>query len=170
MSRAYRVSWQRASAVVTAEDRLCMELDLLPILPEGEMEALLREALEEAGWRGEGRDLVTELRGAELRLEQGTITATLSETQRVEGRGTSKATAKAQAEARKETTQARMAADVTATLAGLEADIRGALEAVVQRTYVRALERKAARMGEVVSVVESTAEDGTTETTIRVKV
>ena len=174
MSRGYRVSWRPpvrdATRDIDAEDRLHLRVELMPILDDAEMSALLREQLEARGWRPSGDDLVCERDGAEVRLSGGEVVATLRETAQVVGQGRSDHEASEAAKERAEVSAPRLREQVTRRLTAIERGLRGDLDAVVQRVYVEALKRKAGRMGEVEAIDERTGTDGELELTIRVKV
>lgn len=174
MSRGYRVSWRppvrRATRDIDAEDRLHLRVELMPILDEGEMGALLRAELEAGDWSARGDDLVCERSGAEVRLTDGEVVAQLKGAATVTGSGRTDQEARAAATSKVEDTERRLKRDVTRRLTGVERDLRGELDGVIQRVYIEALKRKAARMGDVESIVERTGEDGELELTIRVKV
>ncbi len=174
MSRGYRVSWRppvrRASRDIDAEDRLHLRVELMPILDEGEMAALLRAELEAGDWSVSGDDLVCERDGADVRLSGGEVVASVRDRVTVTGSGRTDHEAGIAAEARVEGTERDLKRAVTRRLTGLEKDLRGELDRVVQRVYIEALKRKAARMGDVESIDERTGEDGELELTIRVKV
>ncbi len=154
---------------MTAEDRLRMELDLLPILPPAEMEGLLRDALERGGWSRRGDGVVTTRGGAEVRVEDGVVTATLAGRRQVTAQGSSVAAAEQAAKAQAAGTREALEAEITRKLTKVEAELRGELECAVQRVYVEALKKKAAQMGEVEHTDER-VEDGEVTLTIRVKV
>ncbi|MEZ4466645.1 MAG: hypothetical protein R3F60_22660 [bacterium] len=180
MSRGYRIRWREAVTRVTergtvaASDRLELGVELLPILPEAEMVALLREALCDDGWSPSADGgLVRQLPGgAEARLAADGRSVQL----RIEGTRAVQATADTQVEAQQALSRnevaarERLAAELAQRLDRAEADLQGSLADHVQRIYVRALKEKAARLGEVTSIDERTDEAGGLELTIKVKV
>jgi hypothetical protein len=171
MSRAYRVTWVAAARTVTASDRIRMDVDLLDILPEGDMSSLLREQLKADGWKDHGGELV---------LDEGDVRATLSrdgktielthEAERaVNVRSATKQEAERQADAAATAAEEDLKARAAERLARVEPVIREKLGKSLQRVYVEALRRKAQSLGEVESMQESVSGDGELEVVIKVK-
>jgi hypothetical protein len=174
MSRAYRVEWVVVGRNVSTRDEVKMSVSLLGILPEGEMVALLRSELEQAGWtalpdgemqRDGGKDGVS----VRLAADGKTVTLSLKEQREVQARGTDKDSAKQNLESAGQSAEDQMKAQIGRKLAALEPDVRAELDTAVQRVYVGALKQKAASLGRVESVQETTGADGAYEVTIKVK-
>lgn len=174
MSRGYRIRWPRPVSIqrtdtARASDALRMDVDLLPILGEAEMQSLLAETLAADGWEEvDGRPQAT-VRGAIVRLEDGHISIELKGSRHVAGRGSTAADAERNLKANRTAAEERLEADLRRKMAGVEAALCEQLEPAVQRVYVEALKRKAAKMGEVQSVDERRDGDEV-ELTIKVKV
>jgi hypothetical protein len=173
MSRGYRVTWVRTTRTVTASDRLELKLSLLEILPEDEMKELLRAELARDGWQTtpNGRTS-TEMDGTHVELapDGKSVTVEAKGTRTVDGGGVTAQAAAAAAEQATPSAQNKLQKEITGRLARLEPDLRARVEQAVQRVYVEALKRKAATLGQVESLRETTLEDGTQEVTIKVRV
>ncbi len=65
--------------------------------------------------------------------------------------------------------QEKLDSETTQALAQAEANLRDDLAGVVQRTYRRALERRAKKLGEIESIHEGQTADGDIEVTIKIK-
>ncbi len=65
--------------------------------------------------------------------------------------------------------QERLASQATAALTAAEPDVRTRLGEVIQRVYVEALKRKAAQLGQVTGMQETTLPNGEREVTIKVR-
>lgn len=175
MSRGYRIAvpLQVARGTVTASDELCVDLDVLPILGEGDMRALVRASLQERGWR-EGKDGTMEKvlgEGAVAVLDKDgkTVTVRLETTQEVQGSGVTDQEAKAALATRAKDAEKEAKTKTTMRLARAEPALRGELDDAVQKVYVEALKKKAAQMGQVESVQENRGTDGSMEITIKVR-
>jgi hypothetical protein len=166
------VTWVRTTRTVTARDRLELKLSLLDILPEAEMAALLRQELERDGWQTQKGRTVTNVDGVRVELapDGKSVTAETIGERTVEGRALTRQQSQDIANRAAESTQESLQLDVAARLARLEPDLRARVEQAVQRVYIEALKRKAASLGQVESLQESTLPDGTQEVTIKVRV
>jgi hypothetical protein len=175
MSRGYRIQLplEVARGTVTGEDELCVALDLMPILPEQEMGALVDEELKRRGWKkNKEGELVKELENgatATLGADRKTVTVSMQTERTVTGSGTTKQEADAAVRRAQDEAAAQTKLDATKALTKLEPGVRGELDDVVQRVYVEALKKKAASMGQVESMEESKGADGSLEITIKVK-
>lgn len=173
MSRGYRI---RMRAPVTARqgsakasDGMRLDIDLLPILGAAEMQALLSEALAEAGWAPREGALETTIDGARIRLEGDHLSITAEDSQTVTGRGRTASEAESTMRARKAAAESALSTRLGKKVARVEAALCELLEPTVQGVYVEALKRKAAQMGEITSIDER--RDGAqVELTIKVKV
>ena len=175
MSRGYRIAvpLQTARGTVTASDELCVDLDVLPILSEGEMRALIKDSLKEKGWR-EGKDgEMTKVLGdgatAVLDKDGKTVTVRLETTREVQGSGQTDQEAKASLDARSKEAEKEAKQKATQQLARAEPALRGELDDAVQKVYIEALKKKAAQMGQVESLQETKGTDGSMEITIKVR-
>jgi hypothetical protein len=172
MSRGYRITWVAASRTVTTEDCVKISVSLLEILPGGEMLDLLRDELARDGWtRQDDGAMTTTVGEAEVRLEPDGKTLTLRRetTQTVNVQGTSADdAAKRAADAAESATRIERGA-IEAALTAAEPDVRARLNEAVQRVYLEALRKKAATLGQIESVRESTSPDGEYEVTIKVR-
>jgi hypothetical protein len=171
MSRAYRVKWETASRTVRASDRLRVSLQLLGILDEAEMIALLRAELARDGWQEVDDTVELELEGARVRLEPDgkAVTVELDAERTVSARADTKAAAAEKVREAADRAHDAVAEDATRRLTRLEPELRARLGEAVQRVYVEALQRKATQLGAVESVQESTSADGEYELVIKVK-
>ncbi len=173
MSRAYRVPAYEASATIEAEDHLCMELEMLDILPPGEMVSMLREELKAEGWKeradGAVESTVGEAR-AVLEAEGDKVTVERREHNRVNVRGYNKGEVNTRLEKAAERAKDTAQKNVVRSLLKVEPEVRETIQRALQRVYVRALKQKAKSMGEVESVREQRGETGELELTIKVKV
>lgn len=171
MSRAYRVKWETASQTVRSSDAVDLGVDLLGILPEAEMGEILAEELKADGWKTKDGTLTTTVGDtvASLSADQKTIRVELGTKTQVTASARTLQQAKVDAKRQGEALKGKLDADTTKALAKAEADLRDALASVVQRTYRRALERRAAKLGEVQSVHEGQTQDGDIEVTIKIK-
>lgn len=176
MSRAYRVKWETASQTVRSSDAVDLGVDLLGILPEVEMGEILAEELKADGWKAKGSTSgdggLTKKVGdtvASLSEDKKTIRIELGTKTQVTASARTKRQAKEDAKRQGEALKGKLDAETTQALTKAEADLRDALASVVQRTYKRALERRAAKLGEVQSVHEGQTADGDIEVTIKIK-
>jgi hypothetical protein len=173
MSRGYRVTWETASRTVRASDKLEIPVSLLEIMPAGEMLDLLRGELEADGWKRQrdGAMTIEVSEGATARLSPDgkTITLTLAGEKMVQGGGRSAEAAGAKAEEAAVGASKALEEKIGKALARLEPGVRERLQGAVQRTYVQALRRKAATLGEIESITTGTDADGTEEIVIKVR-
>ena len=180
MSRGYSIRWRTQTVTrvtergsVTAADRLELAVDLLGILSEGEMTALLRDALCADGWTpaGDG-ELVQVIDGVEARLAKDgrSIRMGVEGSRDVRGVGDDRDEAVRALARSEERAQAALSSELARRLDRAEADLQGRLAEVIQGVYVEALKQKAARLGEVSSIDERMDEQGQLELTIKVKV
>ena len=188
MSRAYRIPIPEKCAVVEGNERFSPQL--MPILPEEEMAALLTDALIEAGWapvdEGAGvgaRQLRAEVAGQELlwdersgefifahqqTLTEGGVAHTYDDASKAsQDRAVEQAT-----RARDQRLKARQAeeeAALAATAAALDEALQALLGATLPALYREALLRKARRLGEISELVEGQSASGAIELKITVK-
>jgi hypothetical protein len=176
MSRAYRIRVRESvTRVVKAHDRISTQLEVLEILPSGQMGELLAQELEKRGFERQGAVLVREQDGVRVTVDPATGTVTVHaegaeevelEAER-EGRSYDDAGPHAaqvkkelQAQARKELEAhaqretARLQGQVTDRLEGQLADLRRELDQAVNRVTAEALKRKAAQMGQIKELTE----------------
>lgn len=175
MSRGYRIAvpLQVARGTVTASDELCVDLDVLPILSDAEMRALVRDSLKEKGWKEQKDGTMTKVLGegavAVLDKDGKTVTVKLETTTEVQGSGQTQEQAQQALAARSKEAEKEAKAKATTTLAKAEPALRGELDDAVQKVYVEALKKKAAQMGQVESLQEERGADGSMEITIKVR-
>jgi hypothetical protein len=172
MSRAYHVVWLQESQTVTSSDHLSMDVDMLDILPEPEMIALLKQELEKDGWKQNGDGSLTKnIDGLKVTIDKDgkTVRAEQSKTETVTGRGTSKKAAKSDAKGRAAEAERALTAEVAKELMKKEPKIREAMQRALQKVYLEALEKKARQMGEVESILHNEGEDGQVEVVIKIK-
>ncbi|MFO0660713.1 MAG: hypothetical protein U0165_12905 [Polyangiaceae bacterium] len=172
MSRAYRVSWVTVSSTVTSKETLSMKLSLLGILPEDDMLELLRAELEKDGWKDCDGTLSAKIKGdlkAELSKDGKEVVVSSEVTQKVQTTAVSQNEAQSQLKQAEVQVQERLAGQATAALTAAEPDVRARLGEVIQRVYVEALKRKAAQLGQVTGMQETTLPNGEREVTIKVR-
>lgn len=176
MSRGYRVVVEPLSTAnksVSAEDELCIDVALLPILADNSMRDLLKDQLKNDGWKptsdgGLEKNLRPGLT-ATLSPDGTSVTITMTAERTVSGSGRSEAAAAQAAAAAAAAAEAGVKRDATTALASAEADVRASLETAIQAVYVDALEQKAKSMGQVESIERGVAADGSLEITIKVR-
>jgi hypothetical protein len=150
-----------------------MALEMLDILAPEEMRALLRTELRADGWReGEDGELERTIKGARARLDaEGTkIVVEQTETKTIRASSVSVASARARVEKAKTQAEAAVQRELVKGLLKVEPEVREAVQQALQRTYVVALKRKAASLGEISGIQEARGEQGELELTIKIKV
>jgi hypothetical protein len=172
MSRGYRIRWERVTTTVKGRDQHRIPLALLEILAPDEMCALLAEELAAEGWRqkgGEATQTVGDV-SATLDVAGQAIVLRVEREGRIEGSGRTADEAAQSAAKAREAGQARLKEDLVRALDAAEPTVREQVNRAVQRVYLRALERRAAALGEIESRSERVGEGGEVEITIRVRV
>ncbi len=172
MSRAYRVRWSHASTTITADDRCRLELDLLGILPQGEMIDLLRGVLQERGWRpGDGGALETREGEVTVQLvaDGSGIELSHGASHTASARATNDAAAREQSIRRAEESRETLETRIHRELVAAEPAVRATLHQALQEVYVRALKEKAASLGQIEGMVENQLPDGEVEIVIKVR-
>lgn len=177
MSRAYRIRVQESlRRVITAEDHVSTQLELLELLPEEQMADLLTAELERGGFEKKGDRLVRKDKDVIIEIDPKTasITVRAQASSEVEVKGERAAildreAGKAQNKKTEDTTReelrkdlnkkvddkkAALETEVTKKLQGSLADIRRELDKVVNRVTAEALKKKAAQMGRITEVSE----------------
>jgi hypothetical protein len=176
MSRAYRIKVSESlNRVIRASDHVSTQLELLEILPQESMAALLERELASLGFERRGEVLVREQNGVivEVDPQTGTITARIEADQKVQlekqsdanvydfGSETSKQIQAAkrdqlrrdmEKEAEKE--QQQLQKEVTDRLEAELVDLRGELDQAVNRVTAEALKQKAAQLGQIKEMTE----------------
>ncbi len=173
MSRGYRVRWATEQRVVRSEDHLDLDLELLQILPGMEMQDILSEVLVTDGWAKVGDDkLKKQIEGvtAVIDLTERKVTLRVSEQSVVTAAARTATDAQANVAAAAQARQTTLDDKTARQLLKAEATVRGVIQASLQRVYERALEKKAASMGQVESITRSENEAGQLEMVIKVKV
>ena len=170
---------------IVVDDRVCTDIELLPILEPGRLREILAGELVERGF--EVDDGVAKRRDGDIELEVDLATARLSarlereeEVERVASktvRGTvrelapeddAKVRAELKEQVREEldADEARLQREVTAKLEAKLADVQAEVDQVVNRVAGVALKEKASQLGEIVELLE----DESGSITIKVKV
>jgi hypothetical protein len=175
MSRAYRIKVaETLRRVVRASDHVSSQLEILEILPEGEMLRLLGEELERRGFRV-GADLaIREEDGGitiEVDLKDGAVTVRAAGEEEVDLKAekegwsyepqTRKQTserlrddARRELENKAEERTGELQQKVTDRLEGCLADLKTELDQAVNRVTAEALKRKAASMGRIKEIAD----------------
>jgi len=176
MSRAYRI---RVSETLTrtlrAEDSVCTQLELLEVLPPDQMAELLRQELEQRGFRSEGGTLVRTEGEVITAIDPvtGTVTVGSDVAQDLElhaqreglayddlGPGEKNVRQALQKQLKQdldkqaEHEQGRLQKQATARLEGHLADLQKELNQAVNRVTAEALKRKAAQLGQIKEMTE----------------
>lgn len=187
MSRAYRLSvFESLNRVVQAEDGVCSQLELLPLLSPEELGGLLSAELVRRGFTlEEGIALRTESDGVRVAIDPrtGGVSVTLADERAVaitvraeetygDGRTREDAQARAQARARDkleanaEREGETLREDITRRLEGRLRDLKQELDGVTNRVTAEALKVRAGQLG----TVEEISEDASTGSlTIKVR-
>lgn len=177
MSRAYRIRVSETlKKVIRAKDRVSTNLELLDLLPQEEMEALLGEELLAEGFEQEEGGFVMNRDGITIRVDAatGTVTVQAEAEQELELHREQDGwvdldmhrNSEAQAEkdirelaqqelaSEAESHEEELQREVTDKLEAHLADVQRDLAKVVNRVTAKALKQKAARMGEIKQVTE----------------
>ncbi len=171
MSRAYRIQVRESlSRVVTAEDHVSTDLELLEILPPEAMSALLEQELLEGGFEKEGDKLVRRDRGVLVAVDpaNGKVTVSTEASEGVEVETTKRGQiyddsgqnraevqqrlreqAQEELEKQIDQRQGELQQKATDKLAGALADIKGELDQAVNKVTAEALKQKAASLGHI---------------------
>ena len=172
MSRAYRVTWVTVASNVTTTDSITMNLSLLGIRPPDDMAALLRDELARQGWElQKDGSMKGTLKGETATLDKDAtqVTVTVEGAESATARGVNKDLADAALETARARTKEKLQADAAKKLTAIEPDLRAKLGEAIQKVYVEALRKKAASLGTIESLRETTGADGEYEVTIKVK-
>jgi hypothetical protein len=177
MSRAYRILLrENMRRVITAEDHVSTQLELLELLPAGQMAELLEQELVRGGFQKQGKTLVRKEKDVivEVDPETANVTVRVEVSSEVEvkgerhalldreaGKAVNKKTEDAvREELRKDLDRkladkkANLESETTKKLQGSLADVRRELDQVVNRVTAEALKKKAASMGRIKEVSE----------------
>ncbi len=185
MSRAYRISiTEGLSRHVQVDDGVCSNLELLPILEQDRMGALLSAELEGKGFKREGNDAVRdEGKGVTTRIDvkTGAVSVTAEGHQALDLKATRTAladgpnqktedalrtAAQEQLERDAKAEEEALRRTVTRQLEAKLKDLKGELDQVVNKVTANALKARAAELG----TVEEVHEDPGGNLTIRVRV
>jgi FtsH ternary system domain X5 len=176
MSRAYRVSVKESiRRVVSAEDHVSSQLEMLDILPCDQMADLLAVELIKQGFERDG-DTVARVDGEtkiSVDLKSGTVTVSLATSDDVEVSGTQTGSAYddagssakqvkeqlakqliEQLEGNVSAQQKALQKQVTDQLEGQLADLRKELDQAANRATAQALKQKAAQIGQIKELTE----------------
>jgi hypothetical protein len=176
MSRAYRIRVRESlKRVVRARDKVSTQLELLEVLPAGQMAELLAQELERRGFRRKGNQLVREQGGIAVSVdpESAAITVQTAAAKQVSVKGEREAWAfeedrPPEADVRKELRkqlqqdlerqakahEAGLQTEVTAKLEASLGDLRRELDHTVNRVTAEALKQKAAQLGRIKELAE----------------
>jgi hypothetical protein len=172
MSRGYVVNWVTVRNTVHAGDKVEIDVELMQIVAEGDMRALLQQELERDGWKRQ-RDGTMLLEKDDVRAELDRdckkISVTLSKQREVMARGLDTQQAKSELDGASSAVEEQLKRELVKQLTRVEADVRAAVDQAIQRVYVEALKKKAASLGTIEGMQESRREDGEYEITIRVR-
>ena len=189
MSQSYHCQLQESVSInATFGDQVTHSLNLTEILPAEEMKALLRQQLRDLGFAEDG-DRFTHSDGptlTEVDLEAMEVTVsrsgekTLSDTATSVGSGYTRAAAQtnakeslqsavSQTRQQLQAQQERIQRAETAAVAQSDEALKEILHTALQQVYTEALKRKARQLGDVLSIQESTSEDGEYELVIQIE-
>lgn len=180
MSRAYRIRVQESlRRVITAEDHVSTQLELLELLPPEQMAGLLADELERRGFQKEGGKLTRKDKDVIIEIDpaNANVTVRAQSSTEVEVKGeraailnrdvgrdqNQKTEESARAELRKDLNKkvdnkkADLENEVTKKLQGSLADVRKELDQVINRVTAEALKKKAAQMGRITELSEDKA-------------
>jgi FtsH ternary system domain X5 len=183
--RVFRTS--RAEEGVDVVDEVHLDVALLPVLPDSEMRDIVREMLREGGWSAREDGSIEKVFGsavATLSPDGASVTLRVRAESTVSATGTAEVTnkrsesaadreaaerAERQLEGLAKKERERLAAENVKTLTREEPEMRAEVQRALNRTYRKALETRARRMGEVESLNERGDEAGSYEVTVVVK-
>ncbi len=174
MSRAYRIRMtESGSRVIVAEDSVCLNIELLPILPPARLRELLAVELTARGFSVTGSSARRVRDGLELAvdLSEAVVTARLKRDDEVEGiasktlKGTDALLTAAQRTQERSELRSRLEQKFAVDGRRLQRDVSAELQArlsslvrevteVSRRVVGAALKEKAAQLGEVVELIE----------------
>jgi hypothetical protein len=173
MSRGYVINWVTVRNTIQAGDKIEIAVELLGIIADGDMTALLRQELEQDGWtaRKDGTmELVRDGIRATLNREATKIAVTLERKREIVARGVTDAEAKKSLDTTSAAAEERLKEEIAKELTRAETDIRAGVDQAIQRVYLEALKKKAASIGTIEGMQESRRDDGEYEITIKVRV
>lgn len=181
MSRAYRIKVRESlSRVIRAHDHVSTQLELLEVLPAGQMAALLAEELKRRGFEDTEGQMTRTKDGVTVRVDPTTGTVTVeagaardinldaeregnayddAELAAAKVRASLKEEAREDLERQASRKVAELQSQVTERLEKELADLRQELNGAVNRVTAEALKQKAAQIGQVKEVTED-AETG----------
>ncbi len=181
MSRAYRIRVRESlKRVLKAHDRVSTQLELLEVLPAGQMAGLLAEELQRRGFAPDGDGLARTDDGVTVRVDPsgGAVTVEAKASRQVEldaereGRAYDdmgpaaqkvrddlKEQAKQELERKAGREEAELQSRVTERLEKRLGDLRQELNGAVNRVTAEALKIKAAQLGQIKELTED-AETG----------
>jgi hypothetical protein len=180
MSRAYRVRVQESlRRIITAEDHVSTQLELLALLPAEQMADLLAAELERGGFEKNAnkltrkhKDVIIEIDPTNaivtVRAQSSTEVAVKGERAAILNREAGRDQNKKAEDATREglrkdlhkkvdDKKAALETEVTQKLQGSLADIRRELDQVINRVTAEALKKKAAQMGRITELSEDKA-------------
>ncbi len=180
MSRAYRIRVQESlRRVITAEDHVSTQLELLDLLPAAQMAELLAAELQRGGFERRGKTLVRRQKDVVVEIDPETANVTVrveaaaeveikGERSAILDREANKQTNKKHEEAARDELrkdlekkvagkEAALISEATKRLQGSLADVRRELDQVVNRVTAEALKKKAAQMGRIKELSEDKA-------------
>lgn len=176
MSRAYRIKVRESlRRVIRAHDRVSTQLELLEVLPPGQMAQLLTEELKGRGFEEKGGALVRKQKGVTVSVDPKTGTVTVEAEAAHEaalegekegrafddmgpsGRAVQKQLReqlKKDLEKQAEQKAAELQSKVTDALERELGDLRRELDQAVNRVTAEALKQKAAQLGQIKEMTE----------------
>ncbi len=173
MSRGYRVRVAaplfRENAEINVNDEVQLPVEMLPILEPEEMNALMEALLKQMGWKQDKEGVFVEREGGRVRWREGNLEIKLEDSQTIQVQSGVQAEARRLLVKREEQSEKALKRRLSEKLIRLEAELQEEVDLVLAEVYRQALRRRAAQMGEILSVEESQGEDGM-ELTIRVDV
>jgi hypothetical protein len=176
MSRSYRISVRECiNRTISAEDRVCTQLEILEVLPPEQMAGLLADELAKRGFERNGTTMTRAEDGVVITVDTETGTVTVSaeaaENTRVEGERQGRAyddvgphASQVRENLRQETIRdlekkvqektSELQGKVTDRLESKLGDLRQELDQAVNRVTAEALKRKAASLGQIKELTE----------------
>lgn len=176
MSRAYRIRVKESmQRVLRAQDRVTTQLEILEILPCEQMAELVRQELEQRGFKEKDGKLIRKQKGVTVTVdpETGGVEAQAEATQNVKletekegwayddvgpgGRRTREALrdqARKELERKAESQEGRLQTQATDRLEAELGGLRQELDQAVNRATAEALKRKAAQLGQIKEMTE----------------
>jgi hypothetical protein len=185
LRRAMRTIDVEGQASTTHEIQL--QVRVLPILDETQMRQILKQVLKEKGWSENPDGSLSHTVGdakATLSADGKEVTLALQKTSKIvvkarvevksdssesELQKAAKSAAKGEISSRTEAEKKRQEEEALKELTALEPELRSQLQSALNQVYKRALEEKAASMGNLESSLEKQEANGSYEVTVVVR-